>query len=111
MIDYEGRRFLEDTTDPTADAPVVHFHQQGDVIWARSIHHGVHHGALTGRAAPDGTIEFGYAMLVSDGSVVSGHSIATPELLPDGRLKLTERWERYGPGASSGVSDFVEVFD
>ena len=111
LIDYEGRKFLEDTTDPEADVPVVHFHQQGELIWAQSTHHGIHHGSLTGRCTQDGTLEFGYAMLVSGGTVVSGHSIATPEVLPDGRIKLTERWERYGAGAATGVSDFIEVFD
>jgi hypothetical protein len=47
----------------------------------------------------------------TDGAVISGRSISTPELLPDGRIQLNERWERYGQHAEQGTSSIVEVVD
>jgi hypothetical protein len=48
-------------------------------------------------------------MVLTDGRVVSGHSVNTPEFLPDGRIRLNERWERFGANAASGTSSIEEV--
>lgn len=32
-----------------------------------------------------------------------------PEFLDDGRIRLNERWERYGAHADSGISALEEV--
>lgn len=109
MINYDGRRFRKVSTDP--DAPVTLYHQQGDLVWADLYGGGVRRGALTGRCTADGTIDLAYTMVRHDGAVISGHSTNTPEFLPDGRIQLNERWERYGAHAEQGVSHIVEVTD
>ena len=48
-------------------------------------------------------------MVLADGALVAGHCESTPELLPDGRIRLHERWERYGPQAATGVSELDEI--
>jgi hypothetical protein len=35
--------------------------------------------------------------------------VNTPEVLADGRIRLHERWERYGAHADSGISYIEEV--
>jgi hypothetical protein len=37
--------------------------------------------------------------------------VSIPEILPDGRIKLNERWERYGRHADQGTSTIVEVVE
>ena len=109
MIDYNGRRFRKVTDAP--DPPETLYRQEGDVIWADLAGGGVRRGALTGRCADDGTIEMAYTMVLATGAVISGRSVNTPEFLPDGRIRLNERWERFAPYAERGTSSIVEVVE
>jgi len=47
--------------------------------------------------------------VLATGEVISGRSVNTPEILPDGRIQLNEVWERYGEHAERGISAIVEV--
>ncbi|HEU5110653.1 MAG TPA: hypothetical protein VFT95_19095 [Micromonosporaceae bacterium] len=107
MINYDGRRFRKVTSDP--DAPVATYHQRDDLVWAEFAGGEVRRGSLTGTCAPDGTIDFAYTMVLAGGAVISGHSTNKPVFLPDGRIRLDDRWERYGAHAEQGTSSIVEV--
>jgi hypothetical protein len=101
MIDYDGRRF------GSGDS-VALYRQRGDLVWADFSGGEIRRGSLTGVCRPDDTLEFTYTMVLDDGTVLAGRCVSTPELLPDGRVRLHERWERYGPHASTGVSVIEE---
>ncbi len=107
MINYDGRRFRKVTAEP--DAPVAVYHQRDDLVWAEFAGGDVRRGSLTGVCAADGTVEMAYTMVLTDGAVISGHSTNTPELLPDGRVRFDERWERFGAMAERGTSSIIEV--
>jgi hypothetical protein len=115
MIDYDGRRFSPaghdagDGDGGNGDATVASYRQNGDLLWADFSGGRVRRGALTGLCRPDDTLEFSYTMVLLDGSLVVGHCESTPEFLPDGRIRLHERWERYGPQAATGVSQLDEI--
>jgi hypothetical protein len=109
VIDYDGRRFRAPHAGP--DASTALYRQRGDLVWAEFEGGDVRRGSLTGLCAPDGTLDFAYTMVLASGAVISGRNVSTPELLPDGRIKLNERWERYGRHADRGTSTIVEVFD
>jgi len=106
MIDYEGRRFRKpgDTSGTVAT-----YHQQGDVVWADFSGGEVRRGSIAGVRLSDGTLRLGYTMVLTSGEVICGHSLNTPVSGADGRLRLRENWQRYGPHASSGVSYLEEV--
>ncbi|MFH0518985.1 hypothetical protein ACHBTE_17670 [Streptomyces sp. M41] len=107
MINYDGKRFRKVTAGP--DAPVAHYRQEGDLVWGSSAGADVRRGSLTGLAAPDGTLTFAYTMVLADGRTVSGRCESVPEVLPDGRIRLHETWERYGPDADRGTSAIEEL--
>ncbi|WP_018539777.1 hypothetical protein [Streptomyces sp. MspMP-M5] len=107
LIDYDGRRFRKVTAGP--DAPIAHYRQQGDLLWGSSAGGDVRRGSLTGVAAPDGTLTFAYTMVLTSGRTVAGHCVSVPEVLPDGRVRLHETWERYGPDAATGTSCIEEL--
>lgn len=110
-VDYDGRRFRSSAAE-TADlggVPVGHYHQQGDLVWAEFSGGGVRRGSLAGTRAPDGSLEFAYCQVLADGAVVSGRCVSYPELLPDGRIRLREEWQRYGEQGDSGVSYVEEL--
>ncbi|MFH7597123.1 hypothetical protein WDV06_18780 [Streptomyces racemochromogenes] len=108
-IDYDGRRFRNTGYAPGESAPIGHYRHEGDLLWAHFDGGPVRRGSLTGRVAADGKLEFTYTMVLDDGEVVAGRCWSTPEFLADGRIRLNERWERYGAGASSGESALEEV--
>jgi hypothetical protein len=109
-VGYDGRVFR-----PTGGAggPVGRggatgrYFQRGDLVWAEFSGGPVRSGRLVGRCRPDGTIDAAYAQVMADGEVVAGSCVSTPTALPDGRLRLTERWRRIG--GQSGVSEIEEV--
>ena len=111
MINYDGRRFSPVTEGPerAADRPVAHYHQKDDLVWGEFAGGDVRHGSLAGTSAADGAIRFGYSMVTDAGEVVVGRCHSVPEVLADGRIRLTERWERFGAGADSGVSYLEEL--
>jgi hypothetical protein len=109
FIDYDQRRFASTAHGPDADAAVAIYHQDGDLLWADFSGSDVRRGFLSGLNAADGTLEFTYTMVLEDGEIVAGRCWSVPEILPDGRIRLHERWERYGRNATSGVSQLEEV--
>ena len=108
-IDYNGRLFRAARSDPGADAPIASYRQSGDLLWADFSGGTVRRGSLTGLRRHDHTIEFTYTMVLTDGSILAGHCRSTPEVLPDGRIRLHEQWERYGPHAATGTSQLEEI--
>lgn len=107
-INYDGRRF-RNTAGPPTEAPVAAYHQEDELVWADFAGGDVRRGSLAGTCAPDGVLDFAYSMVLDGGRVVSGHSVNTPEVLPDGRIRLHERWERFGAHADSGTSCIEEI--
>jgi hypothetical protein len=108
VIDYDGRRFSP-VADPPERQPVAHYHQRDDLIWGEFSGGGVRCGSLAGTSAPGGELRFAYCMVLEGGDVVTGLCRSVPEMLADGRIRLTEYWERFVPEPSSGVSALEEL--
>jgi hypothetical protein len=111
MINYDGRTFRAVHADPEQPASSAVYRQRGDLVWAEFGGGEIRRGSLTGLCGDDGTVDFAYTMVMAAGAVISGRSVNTPEFLPDGRIQLNERWERYGEHADSGFSVIVEVVE
>lgn len=107
-ISYDGRRFSPVAEEPHA-VPVAHYHQAGDLIWGEFSGGEARRGTLVGTSDDAGEIRFAYCMVLDDGRIVTGLCHSVPEMLPDGRIRLAETWERYGSDASSGVSVLEEL--
>lgn len=111
MINYDGRMFRSAATE-TAGAdgagPVGHYHQDGDVVWAEFAGGKVVRGSLVGHCDPDGTLTLAYSQLLATGEVIAGRCTSVPDVLADGRVRLSEHWQRFGPGGGTGVSVIEE---
>jgi hypothetical protein len=104
-VSLEGRRFAT----PGTATPVGDYHESADVVWAEYAGGDVVAGRIVGRRAPDGTLHLAYGHLCRDGVVVSGRCTSLPTLLPDGRVRIEERWRRHD--GSEGVSVIEELRD
>ena len=108
MVSYDRVSFR---VPGPAGAPTAHYHQEGDLVWADFAGGEIRRGSIVGTCDAGGVLRMTYCMAMRDGQVISGRSISTPEWLPDGRIRLTELWERYGPHADTGVSYLEQVPD
>jgi len=112
MVDYDGRRFRSSAAETAAGdgrTPIGHYHQRGDVVWAEFSGGAVVRGSLVASCAQDGTLTAAYCQVLADGEVVAGSCTTTPEVLPDGRLRLREQWRRHDAAGSTGVSYIEEL--
>jgi hypothetical protein len=107
-MNYDNKRFRPVGGATGEASRVATYRQHGDLLWGEFTGGHARRGVLTGTARPDGRLEFGYCMVLDTGEVISGHCRSTPEILPDGRIRLHEEWERYGAHAGSGVSRIEE---
>jgi hypothetical protein len=106
VIDYDGRKFRKPDDDT---GTIAVYHQEDDVVWAEIAGGEVRRGSIAGTREPDGTLHLGYTMVLVTGHVVCGRTVNTPEVAEDGRFRLREVWERYGPDAATGISYIEEV--
>jgi hypothetical protein len=107
-IRYDNRTFTVADADGR-DVPMARYHQDGDVVWAEFAGGKVRRGSLAGTCAPDGVLRLAYCMVLEGGDVISGRCVSTPTVLADGRIRLAEQWERYGPHGTTGLSYLEEV--
>jgi hypothetical protein len=108
VINYDGRLFRP-VTEAAGETPVARYHQEQDLVWGEFSGGGVRHGSLTGTCDQAGVLRFAYCMVLAGGEVISGFCRSVPQVLADGRIRLTEYWERFGAGASAGVSALEEL--
>ena len=106
-LNYDRRRFRPAEADE--HSRVATYRQDGDLLWGEFTGGKARRGVLTGTCAPDGTLHFAYSMVLDDGRIVSGDCRSTPHELPDGRIRLHERWQRFGEHADSGESWLEEI--
>ncbi|MFL6163968.1 MAG: hypothetical protein ACJ74U_17335 [Jatrophihabitantaceae bacterium] len=96
-------------TDSPGPRPVAHYHQLDDLVWGEFAGGEVRRGSLAGTSDAGGVLRFAYCMVLDTGATLVGSCRSEPAVLADGRLRLTEYWERYGDGAGAGISTLEEL--
>lgn len=111
-VNYEGRTFASvsnSTNGEVGDETRFHYHQEGSYIWATYSGGEVTLGQLLGRVEESGLLLFNYHHYNSKGVYRSGSCRATPEILPDNRIRLNEQWQWTNGDRSTGTSVVEEV--
>jgi hypothetical protein len=111
-IDYGGRVFRSVSNTAGGDVSGetrFHYHQDGAVVWATYAGGAVRFGTLIASVDAGGRLDMRYQHLASDGTFRSGCCLSRPEVLPDGRLRLHERWTWTDGAAGEGTSVIEEV--
>jgi len=111
-IQYHNRRFRAVETDPNGEVSsntVFHYRQQGSVVWGTYEGGGIQLGTLTATVNDAGDLDMRYAHVNADGALMTGECQSRPEVLPDGRLRLHERWQWTSGDGSSGESVIEEI--
>lgn len=86
-----------------------HYHQQGRIVWADYAGGAIDKGFLIATVQDDDSLDMRYQHVNAQGELMTGRCHSTPERLPDGRLRLFERWQWTSGDSSSGESVVEEV--
>ncbi len=111
-IAYGGRRFASVSNAPGGDVgaeTTFDYGQDGDLVWASYAGGTVRYGTLIARRLDDGTLDARYQHLTIAGDLKTGICRTTPEVLPDGRLRLHEAWQWTSGDGARGSSVVEEV--
>ena len=111
-VNFDGRRFFLASNTPNGDCGAetrFEYRQDGGRVWATYRGGSVRFGSLVAIGDRDGRLDMRYHHANSSGEVRTGKGIATPELLPDGRLRLREDWQWTHGDRSAGHSIAEEI--
>lgn len=113
-IDYDGRRFRSVENSASGEVgpeTVFGYRQDGDIVSATYEGGGVRSGVLIATSDGDGNLDARYGHVNASGELMTGECRTTPEVLPDGRLRLHEEWRWTSEDGSSGRSVVEEIGD
>lgn len=111
-INYNDRRFKSISNSPNGEVggdTTFHYFQDGNVVWAD--YHGgdIVHGSLIATVDENGRLDMRYHHVNRLGELMTGKCRSTPEILPDGRIRLHEQWQWTSGDYSEGTSIIEEI--
>jgi hypothetical protein len=112
QISYDNKKFSSvenSASGEVSEATVFHYHQKDDLVWAEYSGGAIVFGQLIARADENGNLEMRYQHLNTNGELMTDVCRSTPEILPDGRLRLHEKWRWTSGDLSAGESVVEEI--
>jgi hypothetical protein len=112
MFNYHNKQFRAVSNTPngeTSAQTIFHYRQEGNIIAADYAGGNIIKGHLIGVVNEDGVIDMRYHQVNIKGELMTGVCISTPELLPDGKIRLHEQWKWTSGDGSEGSSVVEEV--
>ncbi|HMV47176.1 MAG TPA: n-acetylglutamate synthase [Blastocatellia bacterium] len=111
-FNYHNRFFAGVTNSETGEVgadTIFHYRQDGDIVWATYAGGSIRFGTLVATMNADGYLDMRYQHVNQDGALCTGQCFSTPEVLPDGRYRLHERWQWTSGDLSAGSSVVEEL--
>lgn len=113
-INYDNRRFASVSNSANGEvstATVFEYHQDGALVWASYSGGSIVYGTLLAQVDEQDCLDMRYQHLNTAGELMTGRCHSTPEVLPDGRLRLHEQWQWTSGDGSAGTSVIEEIQD
>ena len=111
-INYDNRRFMPVNNSESGEVSsetVFQYHQKDDIVWATYEGGAIKFGTLVAKVLEKGQLEMRYSHVNLSGELMTGVCHSTPEVLPDGRLRLHEKWQWTSGDNSKGESVIEEI--
>ena len=111
MINYNGKKFRpisNSENGETSDETVFVYEQKGNVLWSDYQGGKIIRGHLIGLVDKQGMIEMRYHQLNDQGMLMTGVCQSVPQILPDGKIRLYEKWKWTSGDHSEGESVLEE---
>lgn len=114
MLNYNNRYFrpvVNTENGEVSGETLFHYHQQGNIVTAEYSGGDVVQGHLIAKVDEQGRLDMRYHHVNVRGELQTGVCLSEPELLPDGRIRLHEKWQWTSGDKSQGASIVEEVLD
>ena len=111
-ITYHNKRFrpVQNSENGETSAETIFEYQQvGNILTSTYRGGKIQHGHLIGLVDAEGRIDMRYHQVNHKGELMTGICISTPEILPNGTIRLHERWQWTSGDLSKGTSILEEV--
>lgn len=92
----------------TTNDTIFRYKQNENILTAEYSGGSIKQGHLIGIVAEDGTIEMRYHQVNQSGNLMTGICVSKPEILPNGKIRLHEKWKWTSGDKSEGVSIIEE---
>ncbi|WP_296384144.1 n-acetylglutamate synthase [Winogradskyella sp.] len=110
-LNYNGKIFKPIKTtknSETSNETIFEYKQNGNILTSDYSGGHIKQGHLIGIVAKDGTIEMRYHQVNLDDILMTGTCVSKPEMLPNGKIRLHEKWKWTSGDFSEGESIIEE---
>ena len=111
-INYHNRRFrpIQNTENgETSSETIFHYEQEGNIVTSEYNGGQIVKGSLIAVVSENGELDMRYQQVNTKGELMTGICKSTPEILPDGRIRLYEKWKWTSGDFSEGESILEEI--
>ena len=111
-INYDNKKFASVENSETGEVSsetIFHYRQKDDLVWAEYSGGEIIFGTLIAKVVEDDCLEMRYQHINKNGDLMTGKCLSTPELLPDSRILLHEKWQWTSGDLSKGESIIEEI--
>ncbi|WP_405382575.1 n-acetylglutamate synthase [Maribacter sp. LLG6340-A2] len=111
-MNYNNKRFrpIETSENGETDNETIFFYKQSDSILTASYTGGkIKKGHLLGIVDANGTIDMRYHQVNVQGELMTGICRSTPQIMPNGKIRLHEKWRWTSGDTSEGESILEEI--
>lgn len=111
-INYDKKKFVSVVNTNNGEVgskTVFHYRQKNNIVWAEYSGGAILKGFLIAKILDDTSLDMRYEHINTNGNLMTGICISTPEILLDGRIRLHEKWQWTSGDLSLGES-IIEEF-
>lgn len=111
MINYDNKIFrpVNNTENgETSEETIFVYRQEGNIVTASYSGGKIIMGHLIGIVHAAGQIDMRYHQINTNGDLMTGVCTSTPEILPNGKIRLHEQWQWTSGDRTSGHSILEE---
>ena len=112
MISYHNKKFraiANSANGETSSDTIFHYKQEGNVVTASYSGGQIISGNLIALVADNSCLNMRYHQVNKKGELMTGICFSTPEILPNGKIRLNEKWEWKSGDRSKGESIVEET--
>lgn len=112
MINYNDRFFQVVTSSANGEVSnktIFHYRHEGNILTSEYSGEKIRKGFLIGLVAESGKIDMRYQHINDKNEIMTGTCFSTPEVLPNGKIRLHENWQWTSGDRSEGTSVIEEV--
>ncbi len=112
MIDYNNKKFrpLTNTENGDTDSETIfEYKQTGNVLTSDYSGGKIVSGHLIGTVDDHGNIDMRYLHINTEGEMMTGICNSSPEILPNGKIRLHEKWQWTSGDYSEGESVLGQI--